>query len=67
MGIGESGGFEARNLPPEMNALLHSLDMQLKNMGQKGVTKKEAKMLFKAGMLHRSFTAAISVVLVFLW
>ncbi len=48
MGIGESGGFETRNLPPEMNALLHSLDMQLKNMGQKGITRKEAKILFKA-------------------
>ena len=48
MGLGKDGGFEVRNLPPEMNHLLRGLDGELKRMGQKGITKKEARMLYNA-------------------
>jgi hypothetical protein len=35
-----------RNLPPEWEALFGGLNDTLKAMGEKGVTKKEAQMLF---------------------
>jgi len=45
-------GFEANNLPPEWNELFVGLSATLKQMGLKGITKKEAQFLLKAAAQH---------------
>jgi len=51
LGITEQG-FEVKNLPPEWKELFDGLDSTLKQMGLKGITKKEAEFLLKAAAQH---------------
>lgn len=47
LGFASEGGFEARNLPPHIQAVFNQLNEYLQKLGHSSITQKEAKYLLR--------------------